>query len=68
MNVIMARDQGLAKKISGYYISDDMVQRLIGNKTEMRLLNTLDLSEPMEQIWEEYTEIEGKVLDNKVNK
>ena len=68
MNVIMARDQGLAEKISGYYISDDMVQCLdsIGNKTEMRLLNTIDLSDPMEQIFEEYTEIESKVLDNKV--
>lgn len=56
MNVIMARDQGLAKKISGYYVSDDIVQCLDStcNVTERRILNTLDLSEPMEDIWELY--------------
>lgn len=59
MNVIMARDQGLAKKISGYYVSDDIVQCLDStcNVTERRILNTLDLSEPMEDIWELYDEI-----------
>lgn len=59
MNVIMARDQGLAKKISGYYVSDDIIQCLDStcNVTERRILNTLDLSEPMEDIWELYDEI-----------
>lgn len=59
MNVIMARDQGIAKKISGYYVSDDIVQCLDStcNVTERRILNTLDLSEPMEDIWELYDEI-----------
>lgn len=59
INVIMARDQGLAKKISGYYVSDDIVQCLDStcNVTERRILNTLDLSDPMEYIWELYDEI-----------
>ena len=66
MNVIMARDQELAEKISAYYVYDDYVDCLdsIGNKTNMRLINTIDLSEPMEDIFEMYTEIESKVLGN----
>lgn len=69
MNVIMAKDQELAEKISAYYVHDDGdVECLdsIGNKTNMRLINTLDLSETMEYIFEKYTEIESKVL-GKVN-
>lgn len=65
MNVIMARNQELAEKISAYYMHDDGdVECLdsIGNKTNMRIINTIDLSEPMEDIFEMYVEIESKVL------
>lgn len=68
INVIMARDQELAEKISAYYVHDDYdVECLdsIGNKTNMRLINTIDLSEPMEYIFENYTEIESKILGKK---
>ena len=67
MNVIMARNQDLAEKISAYYVYDDYIDCLnsIGNKTNMRLINTIDLSDPMEDIFEMYTEIESKVLGKK---
>ena len=69
MNVIMAKDQELAEKISAYYVRNDGdVECLdsIGNKTDMRLINTIDLSDPMEYIFEKYTEIESKVLGKEV--
>lgn len=68
MNVIMAKNQKLAEKISAYYVSVDDVECLdsIGNKTNMRLINTIDLSFPMEDIFEKYTEIESKVLGKEV--
>ena len=70
MNVIMARDQGLARKISAYYVSDDDVECLdrVGKLTNLNLIDTINLSYPMEHIYEEYTEIERKVLGNKINK
>lgn len=62
MNVIMARDQEIAKKISAYYVDGEYghVHCLdsICNITERRILNTIDLSDPMEYIWELYDEIE----------
>lgn len=59
MNVIMARDQEIAKKISAYYVDKDHVHCLdsICNLTNRRILNTIDLSDPMEDIWELYDEI-----------
>lgn len=60
MNVIMAKDQEFAKKISAYYVDEDIVHCLdsVCNITERRILNTIDLSDPMEDIWELYDEIE----------
>ena len=61
MNVIMARDQEIAKKISAYYVDGEYghVHCLDStcNLTNRRILNTIDLSDPMEYIWELYDEI-----------
>ena len=59
MNVIMAKDQEFAKKISAYYVDEDHVHCLdsICNITKRRILNTIDLSDPMEYIWELYDDI-----------
>lgn len=59
MNVIMARDQEFSKKISAYYVDEDHVHCLDStcNLTNRRILDTIDLSEPMEYIWELYDDI-----------
>nr|DAV98781.1 MAG TPA: AAA ATPase [Bacteriophage sp.] len=59
MNVIMAKDQEFAKKISAYYVDEDLVQCLDStcNETNRVLLDTIELSKPMEYIWKLYDEI-----------
>ena len=60
MNVIMARDQEVAKKISAYYVDGEYGVHCLDstcNLTNRRILNTIDLSDPMEYIWELYDEI-----------
>ena len=61
MNVIMARDHEFAKNISAYYVDEEYgrVHCLdsICNITKRRILNTIDLSDPMEYIWELYDDI-----------
>lgn len=61
MNVIMARDQEFARKISAYYVDSEYghIHCLDStcNLTNRRILNTIDLSDPMEYIFEKYDEI-----------
>lgn len=61
MNVIMARDQKFAKKISAYYVDWEHghIHCLDStcNLTNRRIINTTDLSDPMEYIWELYDDI-----------
>ena len=61
MNVIMAKDQEFAKNISAYYVEGDCghVHCLDStcNLTNRRILDTIDLSDPMEYIFERYDEI-----------
>lgn len=61
MNVIMARDQEFAKNISAYYVDSEYGVHCLDstcNLTNRRILNTIDLSDPMEYIFEKYDEIE----------
>ena len=59
MNVIMAKDQEFAKKISAYYVDEDHIHCLDStcNITKRRILDTIDLSDPMEYIWKCYDDI-----------